>query len=151
MKEELFYASGLRFSCKRCSACCRYDPGFVYLSEEDLKKLTFALKLDKNRVLSQFCRWVTDWNGDLSLSLKEKSNKDCIFWDNGCTVYEARPVQCITFPFWQQLVTSSAAWETAGSGCPGINSGLIHTKEKIGQYLELRNSEPILKKQGGEL
>ena len=33
---EPFYAEGLRFSCERCSACCRGEPGYVFLTKEDL-------------------------------------------------------------------------------------------------------------------
>ena len=93
--QKQFFSSGLKFSCKRCSACCRYDSGFVYLSENDVEKLTLLLKINRNSFLSEFCRWVKDWKGEDVLSLKEKPNKDCILWEAGCTVYDARPVQCV--------------------------------------------------------
>jgi len=144
MKNEGFYTSGLKFSCKRCSACCRHDSGYVYLSENDLKNLISALKMDKNSVLSVYCRWVIDWRGQESLSLKEKSNNDCILWENGCTVYDSRPVQCNTFPFWESIMQSAQSWEIAASGCPGINSGKLHTEDDINRHLKLRNSEPVI-------
>jgi len=150
MKNSSFYASGLRFSCKRCSACCRYESGFVFLSEEDLKKLMTALKLDRKSVLSIYCRWVTNWKGDETLSLKEKSNKDCILWDRGCTVYDARPLQCVTFPFWESVLASEEAWKIAASGCPGINSGQHHTEETISRHLKSRDSQPVINRIGGE-
>jgi Fe-S-cluster containining protein len=145
-----FYASGLKFSCKRCSSCCRYESGFVFLSKKDLEKITSRTKMDNNSFIGAYCRWVADWNGKEVLSLKEKHNKDCIFWDSGCMIYSARPLQCVTFPFWESVVSSQHSWEAAASGCPGINTGKLHSGAEIGQYLELRTSEPILDR-GNEL
>jgi hypothetical protein len=151
MENTPFYASGLKFSCKRCSSCCRYDAGFVFLSQKDINNLCFALKMDKNSFLKTYCRWVADWKGDEVLSLKEKSNKDCILWDNGCTVYLSRPLQCISFPFWESIVSSKENWEMAGSGCPGVNNGDLHTEQAIKQRVQLRISQPIINRStGGE-
>ena len=144
MKNTPFYACGLKFSCKRCSSCCRHDPGFVFLSEKDLKKLVSGLKMDRKSFLEKYCRWVTDWKGDEVLSLIEKFNRDCIFWENGCTVYDVRPLQCITFPFWDSIVNSEKAWEIAAGGCPGINTGEFHTAETIEDDIKLRALQPII-------
>ena len=66
-------------------------------------------------------------------SLIEKPGGDCIFWDkgSGCTVYEARPVQCRTWPFWAENVESPAAWAEVGGGCPGVDRGRVYTVEEI--------------------
>jgi len=146
MKNASFYASGLYFSCKQCSACCRYESGFVFLSEKDLDNLAEALKMDRKSVLSVYCRWVTDWEGQEALSLKEKANKDCILWDRGCTVYASRPLQCITFPFWKSILSSNESWEIAASGCPGINAGQLHSEKAINQHLKTRDKEPVIRK-----
>jgi Fe-S-cluster containining protein len=145
-----FYACGLKFSCKRCSSCCRYESGFVFLSEDDLGKLIAQLKLDRNAFIKKYCRWVTDVNGKEVLSLREKSNKDCILWDSICTVYIARPLQCRTFPFWKSIVSSAGAWAVAASGCPGMGQGETHPEKAIGEYLEMRVTEPIINRLGGK-
>lgn len=104
--------------------------------------------MDKNALITAFCRWV-DLQGDDALSLKEKSNKDCIFWkSSGCTVYNARPLQCITFPFWESIVNSLHGWKIAASGCPGINSGELHTRQDIDRYIKMRTDQPIIKDRG---
>jgi len=149
MDKKPFYASGLRFSCKRCSSCCRYDSGFVYLSENDLEKLVLALKMDKNNFIKAYCRWVTDWKGDEVLSLREKSNKDCILWENGCKVYLDRPLQCVSFPFWDSILVSANNWENAAKSCPGMNTGELHTVFDIEQGMKMRVSQPIINR-GGE-
>jgi len=61
-------------------------------------------------------------------------------------IYDVRPLQCVTFPFWESVVSSAHTWEAAASGCPGINTGELHSGREIGQYLELRTSEPIVNK-----
>ena len=144
MKNEPFYTCGLKFSCKRCSSCCRYDSGFVFLSENDMEKLTAKLKMERNSFLKTYCRWVTNWEGREVLSLKEKPNKDCILWDEGCTVYEERPLQCRVFPFWENIVASAQTWKIAASGCPGINYGHVYTGRAIEKRIKMRASEPII-------
>ena len=144
MISKTFYNCGLKFSCKKCSSCCRYDSGFVFLSENDLKKLMTELKMDRNSFILTFCHWVVDWEGKEVLSLKEKYNKDCIFWDDGCTVYQARPLQCITFPFWESILASAQAWDIAASGCPGMNCGELLSEKAIRDFLKMRVCEPII-------
>jgi len=148
MADAHFYASGLKFSCKRCSSCCRYDSGYVYLSENDLEKLIKKLKMDRSKFINTYCRWVSGFDGNKVLSLREKSNKDCVLWDSCCLVYNARPLQCSTFPFWSSIVSSKKAWEIASSGCPGMNSGILHSEKTIGEHIKMRSSQPIISKQG---
>jgi len=116
----------------------------VYLSEKDLSSLAGTLKMDRNSFISAYCRWVTDWRGDEVLSLKEKSNKDCILWNNGCVVYSVRPLQCTTFPFWESIVFSADTWEIAAGSCPGMNSGELHSEKSIKNYIESRSIQPII-------
>lgn len=151
MEKTPFYASGLKFSCKRCSSCCRYDSGNVFLSEKDLENLILALNMERNSFIGTYCRWVTDWKGDEVLSLKEKSNNDCILWNDGCTVYSARPLQCVTFPFWESILVSAENWELAAAGCSGMNSGDLHSEKKITEYSKTRALEPIINRARGVL
>ena len=140
-----FYTSGLNSSCRRCSSCCRYESGFVFLSEKDIEKLLAEFKMERSDFINTYCRWVTDLNGKKTLSLKEKSNKDCIFWDSLCLVYENRPLQCRTYPFWESILSSPESWDIAATGCPGMDSGMLHTKEAINEYINMRASEPVIR------
>ncbi|MCL2380813.1 MAG: YkgJ family cysteine cluster protein [Treponema sp.] len=142
-----FYARGLRFSCTRCSACCRYDSGFVFLSGQDVSRLGAALGAGYEEFTGAFCRWVPSENGGERLSLKEKSNYDCIFWSpekDGCSVYEARPVQCRAFPFWPSVLQSEKNWELTASGCPGMGRGPLQSPNSIKKWLVWRQNEPII-------
>jgi Fe-S-cluster containining protein len=146
MTTHPFYANGLQFSCKRCSSCCRLESGFVYLSENDLSRLANELKMEYTPFITTWCRWVSFDRESERLALKEKSNFDCIFWNQQCTVYRARPLQCRTFPFWDNVVCSPSAWETAASGCPGLNNGERHTGEEIGEFLRMTGEEQIIER-----
>lgn len=45
-------------------------------------------------------------------SNKEEDSHGCIFLqsDNTCQIYEARPIQCSTYPFWPSILESREAW-----------------------------------------
>lgn len=132
-----FYKKGLQFSCTQCGYCCSEEPGFVFLSEDDLKALSNHLSLTQDQFIEQYCRIVN--MGTFSLiSLTEKKNHDCIFFESGCTVYEARPVQCSTYPFWASVVDSKESWEEESERCPGIGKRKRYSSEEIEQLLLAR-------------
>lgn len=56
-------------------------------------------------------------------SLIERPNGDCIFYqeDKGCGVYDARPTQCRTYPFWREVMRTPESWALEAHQCPGIN------------------------------
>ena len=140
---EPFYSEGLRFECTQCHACCRHDPGFVFLGKNEFVRLIDFLKTDKETFLRDFTRWVDTDKGQV-LCLKEKKNFDCIFWNNGCTVYGARPVQCSTYPFWKNQVSSAQNWKWEGRFCPGINQGPLRSRQTIESALQEREKNPPL-------
>ncbi len=126
-----FYAGGLRFDCMQCSYCCRHEPGLVYIGTRDLASLVRWSNLSAKSVVALYCRWVPYSGGNEALCLREKTNYDCILWSTGCTAYDARPIQCATFPFWTHTLQSEAAWNACSKDCPGINKGNLHTAEAI--------------------
>ncbi len=67
-------------------------------------------------------------------SLVELDNGDCIFFDSNsrkCTVYDARPRQCRTWPFWSSNVASERAWKETCEVCPGSGKGKLHSAEQV--------------------
>jgi Fe-S-cluster containining protein len=136
-----FYSRGLRFECTRCSRCCRFTPGYVFLSERDLERLSSALALMRAEFLRQYCRKIA-FGAIQRISLTEKPNLDCVFWkEGGCSVYEARPLQCRSFPFWSSCLSSRKEWEQTSRHCPGIGKGRLHDLEEIEGWLRMRAQE----------
>jgi uncharacterized protein len=137
-------SNGLRFACSRCSICCRFESGYVWLSRKDLYDLKRGLELSAEQTILRYCR-IVDIGGFRQLSLEEQPNKDCVFWQNGaCSVYEFRPLQCRTYPFWSHQVDDTANWEEASNHCPGIGIGRIHPQAEIAEQIEKRRLEPPL-------
>jgi Fe-S-cluster containining protein len=135
---------GLCFSCQKCSACCRFETGVVYLTDDDLRALAAAEGLREDEFAAVYCRKVWASDGGERLSLRERetaSGYDCVFWKEGCSVYNARPRQCRTYPFWDYLVASKAAWDENALQCPGANHGRHYTIEEIDALLGIRNRE----------
>jgi Fe-S-cluster containining protein len=144
MTTQPFYAEGLRFSCKRCSSCCRYESGYVFLSREDIDTLAAAQAMERGEFIAAWCRWVSFGQAIEYLSLKERANYDCIFWREGCMMYSSRPLQCRTFPFWDSIVVSPAAWGKAGLECPGMGQGEFHSMARIEECRRARLDQPVI-------
>ena len=123
-----WYRDGLAFSCTRCGACCTGAPGYVWVSPEEIDRLARFRGETVEQFAAKFVRRVND-----NYSLIEKPGGDCIFWDKraGCTVYEARPDQCQTWPFWPENVETPKDWDHVRSVCPGSGTGRLYTVEEI--------------------
>jgi len=135
---------GLRFVCTRCSACCRFDAGYVWLSWSDLDRLRTGLNMSESDVISRYCK-VVDISGIRQISLAEQENMDCVFWiDGACSVYQHRPLQCRSFPFWAPYLGSREDWDDLETMCPGVNVGPVHSPDEIESWMAKRRREPPL-------
>lgn len=122
-----WYENGLKFSCRQCGACCTGAPGYVWLKQSEITSLAERLNVSRDEFSKLYLRKVGG-----RISLIERENGDCILLENGkCGVYNSRPVQCRTFPFWKENLVSQPRWNALKSGCPGINSGTHYSKEQI--------------------
>jgi Fe-S-cluster containining protein len=117
----------------------------VFLSEQDAARLTEALGVTRAEFEALYCRRVPAGAED-RVSLKEKPNFDCIFWNNGCSVYENRPLQCSAFPFWNSILADAETWERNAEDCPGMGKGGFHGAEEIANFLKQRESQPFIQR-----
>ncbi len=133
-KKIYSFINTIDFECQRCSNCCRKEPGAVFLTEEDLNSICKLLQITQIEFIKKYCRGLYK-NDKFVLSLLEKINYDCIFWDNGCLIYEARPVQCRTYPYWPFLLESKKSWLEESNRCKGINKkSNMTTDQKFSMY-----------------
>lgn len=121
-----FFEQGLRFACQRCGNCCTGRAGMVRMAKAEMEQISRHLHLSEDAFQVRYCRLVGD-----QLSLKEKDTGDCIFYDQGCTIYPVRPAQCRTFPFWVRNLRTEEAWNETAKECHGIGKGPIHDRESI--------------------
>jgi Fe-S-cluster containining protein len=116
--ESSWFGGGLRFKCTGCGACCTGASGRVYT------------RVIKGR------RALIDQDG----------SHDCVFLANhACSVYEAQPTQCRTYPWWVMNLQDEESWEEAGKTCEGINhpdAPLILVAEILEQWRIDMTSEP---------
>ncbi len=128
-----WFADGLRFECRQCGACCTGEPGYIWLTPSEIRALAEVLHME----CAAFCKtYLRSVNG--KLSLKEKRNGDCILFNGNekqCLVYEKRPTQCRTYPFWPEILHSPKTWERESRQCPGINTGRLYTAEQCASLL----------------
>ena len=86
-----------------------------------------------NLGLKEFQRRYTRRVG-IRYSLIEYPGGDCVFFDpdrRTCRVYDLRPRQCRTWPFWRSNLRNARAWEELAESCPGVNRGKLYTLEEI--------------------
>jgi uncharacterized protein len=144
MKIKDFYKDGLNFKCQGSGKCCvsRGEYGYVYVTKDDIKNLADRQQLSAREFKSRFCK-VTDGVAHL---IQPKETEDCIFLrDKRCTVYEARPVQCRTWPFWPENMNSKAWKRDVIAFCPGASVKSKKSADVIhAQVLEQADSEKEL-------
>ena len=124
-----WYEDGLEFSCTQCGKCCSGLPGTVTVDDAEVTALAARIEVSEATFRSQYTRNMSDG----TVSLREKSNYDCVFYGrgHGCLVYEDRPTQCRTWPFWKSIVETPESWAEEAQSCPGMNSGRLYTLDEI--------------------
>ncbi|NLL36026.1 MAG: YkgJ family cysteine cluster protein [Fretibacterium sp.] len=130
---SLWWSEGLRFSCIECGRCCRGEPGAIFFTMEEGRRVREFLKLEEPEFTRRFVtsRWEKP-------SFKERHNGDCIFYrteDARCSIYPVRPAQCSLFPFWPSLLSSRVLWSLHALRCPGMNAGRFFEAEEIQELL----------------
>lgn len=112
-----WYKEGLRFKCTECGKCCTGFPGYAWVTEEEIHEMANFLKMSVKKFRKRYLRLVKN-----RFALKEDAvNYDCVFLkDNKCSIYQARPKQCRTYPWWKQNLATDKDWEEAKSFCEGI-------------------------------
>ncbi|MBC8351778.1 MAG: YkgJ family cysteine cluster protein [Planctomycetes bacterium] len=130
MADEPWYQDGLRFKCSECGNCCTGAPGYVWVNQAEVEGI--AAEMNETNVAAFEAEYVRKVG--IRRSLREFPNGDCVFFDNEtrkCTVYNARPRQCRTWPFWDSNLKSPQAWAETCDICPGSGKGKLHQIENI--------------------
>ena len=90
--------------CSMCEGnCCIGESGYIWISNQEIKELANHLNMSIEEIVQKYLFKV-----GYKYSIKEKQiskdNYACVFFDlnkKQCSIYDARPTQCRTFPFWE--------------------------------------------------
>lgn len=125
-----WWSEGVRFECQGSGKCCTShgEFGFVFLSKEDRQRFAKYLNLTLSEFTKKYCE---KSNGQYHL-IERADNTDCLFLKGkSCSVYEARPTQCRTWPFWPEVMSPKAWSKDVAAFCPGVGKGPLISADKI--------------------
>lgn len=129
MSTQPWYHEGLRFTCTQCGNCCTGSEGYVWVDDDEIRQIAEVLGVDEGTVRVEHTRRLGK-----KVSLKEFANGDCVYFDpqtRGCKVYNARPKQCRTWPFWNSNLANPRAWKQTVAICPGSGEGRLYQLDEI--------------------
>lgn len=119
MKKDGFSYSFNVSACSTCQArCCTGESGYIYITNPEIESISEFLALDIKDFMQQYL-----YKNAYKYSIKERKFGDsyeCAFYDresNGCMIYEVRPLQCRTFPFWDYFKNRVDELKLE---CPGV-------------------------------
>lgn len=119
MTQEGFSYAFNPSACAACAGnCCTGESGNIFVSVTEISAIAELLGMEEGEFRREYLR-----KEGYRYSLNEKqvgSSYDCVFFDrsqNGCTIYQARPLQCRTFPFWDYF---RYRVNELKAECPGI-------------------------------
>ncbi|MGL4420967.1 MAG: YkgJ family cysteine cluster protein [Gemmataceae bacterium] len=132
--DQPWYQAGLRFECTQCGKCCTGEPGYVWMTPEEVTRMANFLGMPESEFVAVHTRKARG-----RVTLREKANGDCHFYDakRGCTVYSVRPAQCRTWPFWESNLESEETWQRTEGNCPGSGQGELIPVEEITRRMKV--------------
>ena len=133
----LYQREALRFSCTQCGGCCSGGPDYqVWLEQDEPAKIQEYLGVSRSWL---YKRYILRLANEEEV-LRSSHNGDCVFLDaeRRCGIYPVRPLQCSSYPFWPELVTTSKAWKREARRCEGINQGAPVSVRKIENIIAIQ-------------
>ena len=108
-----------KIACKTCDGkCCRGFTGNVWISMEELERMAATRKMDVASFSKQYVRQV---QGRFALQERFINGEYfCCFFDLTdcrCAIYQSRPKQCRSFPFWNHFKKEP---QKLLRECPGV-------------------------------
>lgn len=122
IKKEGFPYAFEASACDTCAGnCCIGESGYIWITLQEINSLAKHLKLSQEEVREQYLNKI-----GYKYSIKEvkltEDNFACVFFNlekRQCSIYEARPTQCRTFPFWDYFKENT---EEVYKECPAIRT-----------------------------
>ena len=128
-----WWKDGIQFECQGSGRCCmsRGSYGYVYFTLEDRRRIAKHLRIHTAAFTRKYCDQTNGY-----YHLKELSGPCSFLKDKACTVYEGRPSQCRTWPFWPENMSSKAWTSDIQKNCPGVGKGRRYSANEIKALLK---------------
>ena len=139
--QQRWWHEGVRFECQGSGRCCvsRGAYGYVYVTLEDRRRIAKLLGLGTRTFTLRYCE---KENGIWKL---RDFNENCRFLEGAkCGIYQARPTQCRTWPFWPETLGAKAWAREVAAYCPGVGKGRLWSREEIQGVLEAQKASENL-------
>jgi Fe-S-cluster containining protein len=127
--EAPWYSDGIRFSCTGSGKCCTVhgDYAYVFMTRAEERRIAESLGL----TLRRFRRRHTYRPLGQERSLRFPEGRCTFLVDNQCSIYETRPRQCRTWPFWEENLDADVWNKDVAAFCPGVGRGRLYTAAEI--------------------
>lgn len=119
VKKEGFEFSFKPSACEECEGeCCIGESGYIWVSPVEITTIAEKLNLERDEFINKYLLKI-----GYRYSIKEDIYGEgfkCVFFDTEkrqCNIYETRPTQCRTFPFWDYFKNKVSEVKKE---CPGI-------------------------------
>lgn len=120
-----------RFECRQCGTCCQGEGG-IYLSSQEIARISRFLKTTPQNFLQAFC---LEKNGKIYIHTQKDGF--CHFSREGkCTIHPVKPGPCRKWPFFDPMLRDQFNWEVARQACPAISPYLTLKDYLAGRSLE---------------
>jgi len=108
------------FECQKSGNCCRC-PGLVHVSIPEMEKMAEEKKCS----LDEFISTYTQRHNGRYVVATPTFRQQCFLNDkNQCSVYNARPEQCKTYPDWPEIWESPSTIQKETELCPGLKKAV---------------------------
>ena len=103
---------------------------------DDRRRMAKALGVSASAFTRRYCAKTKGW-----WHLRSEG-RDCLFLDGTrCAVYDGRPKQCRTWPFWPEHMDAKTWSREIESFCPGVGKGRLYKKNEILERLRQHEDE----------
>jgi Fe-S-cluster containining protein len=120
MRKEGFNYSFNPAACDTCQgACCTGESGSIFATKLEFENIATFLDVSMDDLKQKYLKKVK--NRYSIAEIRYNDSYDCIFYDrpsNGCKIYDVRPTQCRTFPFWDYFKNYP---QELKDECPGVS------------------------------
>lgn len=120
IKQEGFPYAFEPSACDTCAGnCCIGESGYIWITEKEINVLAMHLNITQEELRIKYLNKISYKHSIKEVKLSE-DNFACVFFNlekRQCSIYEARPTQCRTFPFWEYFKKNT---KEVYEECPAI-------------------------------